>query len=135
MLAYAAMMTGQRDLAVGHIRAMVKEIPEDVLKEYAMFGEGFMAMPYEVMIRFGMWDDILAEADHPDFMAFTRAFRHAARGIAYAAKGDSKAARTEQAAYVEASRLVPDTNLFGNTSYHAFTTIFTSIHHDHIRLR
>ena len=123
MLAYAAMMTGQRDLAVGHIRAMVREIPEDVLKEYAMFGEGFMAMPYEVMIRFGMWDDILAEAEHPDFMLFTRAFRHAARGIAYAAKGDTKSARTEQAAYVEASRLVPDDDLFGNNSCQALLKI------------
>jgi tetratricopeptide (TPR) repeat protein len=94
-----------------------------VLKEYAMFGEGFMAMPYEVMIRFGMWDDILAEADHPDFMLFTRAFRHAARGIAYAAKGDTKSARTEQAAYVEASRLVPDDDMFGNNSCQALLKI------------
>jgi tetratricopeptide (TPR) repeat protein len=123
MLAYAAMMTGQRDLAVEHIRAMAREIPEDVLKEYAMFGEGFMAMPYEVMIRFGMWDDILAETDHPDFMVFTRAFRHAARGIAYAAKGDTEAARTEQAAYVEASRLVPDDEMFGNNSCQALLKI------------
>jgi hypothetical protein len=42
--------------------------------------------PYEVLVRFGRWDEILAEPDHPEFMVFTRAFRHATRGIAYAAK-------------------------------------------------
>lgn len=135
MPAYAAMMTGQRDLAVEHIRAIVKEIPESVLKEYAMFGEGFMAMPYEVMIRFGMWDDILAEADHPDFMVFTRAFRHAARGIAYAAKGDTEAARTEQAAYVEASRPVPDNDMFGNNSCQALLEIVSPMVEGEILVR
>jgi tetratricopeptide (TPR) repeat protein len=114
MLAYAAMMTGQRDLAVEHIRAMADGIPEDVLKEYAMFGEAFMAMPYEVLLRFGLWDEILGEPDHPAFMVFTRAFRHAARGIAYAAKGDIKAARAEQAAYLEAGKLVPPYDQLGN---------------------
>lgn len=107
MLAYAAMMTGQRDLAVEHIHAMVAGMPEEVIKEYSMFGEAFVAMPYEVLLRFGMWDDILVEPDHPEFMVFTRAFRHAARGIAYAAKGDTKSARTEQAAYLEASKRLP----------------------------
>ena len=33
MLAYAAMMTGQRDLAMKHIRAMVAEMPSRFSKE------------------------------------------------------------------------------------------------------
>src|SRR5437762_10419135 len=61
MLAYAAMMTGQRDLAMKHIRAMVAEMPPDFLKENALQAEGFVAMPLEVMVRFGLWDEILAE--------------------------------------------------------------------------
>src|SRR5258707_15229892 len=28
--------------------------------------------PYEVLVRFGRWDEILAEPDHPEFMVFTR---------------------------------------------------------------
>src|ERR1044071_8671907 len=39
MLAYAAMMTGQRDLAIRHIRAMVGEMPLDFLKENALQAE------------------------------------------------------------------------------------------------
>jgi hypothetical protein len=63
MLAYAAMMTGQRVLAMKHIRAMVAEMPSDFLKENATQAEGFVAMPLEVMVRFGMWNEILAEPD------------------------------------------------------------------------
>jgi hypothetical protein len=78
MLAYAAMMSGQKQLALQHIRAMVQEIPEEVIKENAMMLEAYCAEPYEVLIRFGLWDEILAEPDHPEFEVFTRAFRHAA---------------------------------------------------------
>ena len=63
MLAYAAMMTGQRDLAMKHIRAMVAEMPSEFLTENALQAEGNVAMPLEVMVRFGLWDDILAETE------------------------------------------------------------------------
>ena len=135
MLAYAAMMTGQRDLAVEHIRAMVNGIPEELLKEHAMFDEAFVAMPYEVLLRFGMWDEVLAQADHPEFMVFTRAFRHAARGIAYAAKGDTKSARAEQSAYLEASKLVPPDDLFGNNSCQSMLAIATPMLEGEILVR
>src|SRR6476646_8061972 len=86
MLAYAAMMTGQRELAMKHIRAMVAEMPPDFLKENATQAEGFVSMPLEVMVRFGMWNEILAEPNnYPEYMAGTRAFHHAARAIASAA--------------------------------------------------
>jgi len=120
MLAYAAMMTGQQKLAVKQIRAMVAELPPDFVKEYAMIAEGLMAMPLEVLVRFGRWDEILAEPDHyPDYMAFTRAFHHAARAIAYAAKGDAVNARKEQAVYLERAKLVPKDESFGNNSCEA----------------
>jgi len=135
MLAYAAMMTGQRDVAVEHIRAMVTEMPKEVVKEYATLAEAFVAMPYEVLIRFGMWDEILAEPDHPEFMVFTRAFRHAARGIAYAAKDDVKSARAEQTAYLEASKLVPVEETFGNNPCQALLAIATPMLEGEILVR
>ncbi len=57
MLAYAAMMTGQRGLAVQQIHAMVSGMPEEEVKEHAALAEAFVAVPYEVLIRFGMWDE------------------------------------------------------------------------------
>lgn len=127
MLAYAAMMTGQRELALTHIRAAVAGLPEDFLQENAMWAEAFVALPYEVLARFGMWDEILAEpGNHPDYMPFTRAFRHAARGIAFAAKHDVAAARDEQAAFLEAAKLVPpDEIAAGNNTCQAVLMVAT----------
>jgi tetratricopeptide (TPR) repeat protein len=117
MLTYAALMTGQRALAMKHIRAMVEQLPADFLKEHSLQAEGFVAMPMEVMVRFGMWDEILAEPDnYADYMPGTRAFHHAARAIAYAAKGNPANARKEQAIFVEKTKLVPKEEVFGNNT-------------------
>jgi tetratricopeptide (TPR) repeat protein len=117
MLAYAAMMTGQRDLAMKHIRAMVAEMPSEFLTENALQAEGNVAMPLEVMVRFGLWDDILAEPErYTDKMWFTRAFHHAARAIAYAAKGDTASARNAQSVFVERAKLVPKEDFVSNNS-------------------
>jgi tetratricopeptide (TPR) repeat protein len=117
MLAYAAMMTGQRNLALKQIRLMVAEIPADFLNQNALQAEGNVAMPLEVMIRFGLWDEILAEPEnYSDKMWFTRAFHHAARAIAYAAKGDVVNARKAQSIFAERAKLVPKEDFVSNNS-------------------
>jgi tetratricopeptide (TPR) repeat protein len=124
MLAYAAMMTGQRDLAMKHIRAMVAEMPADFLNENALQAEGNIAMPLEVMVRFGLWDEILAESEkYSDKMWFTRAFHHAARAIAYAAKGDTVNARKAQSVFVERAKLVPKEDFVSNNSCEALLAV------------
>jgi tetratricopeptide (TPR) repeat protein len=107
MLAYAAMMTGQSELAISQIRTMAAMFPEDFLRDFAPFVDPYVAMPYEVLLRFGRWDDVLAAPDHPAHLPFARAMRLAARGIAYAAKGDTTAARREQQAYLAMARTIP----------------------------
>lgn len=124
MLAYAAMMTGQRDLAMKHIRAMVAEMPADFLEENALQAEGNVAMPLEVMVRFGLWDEILAEPEkYTDKMWFTRAFHHAARAIAYAAKGDTVNARKAQSIFLERAKLVPEEDFVSNNSCEALLAV------------
>jgi tetratricopeptide (TPR) repeat protein len=126
MLAYSAMMTGQRDLAMKHIRAMVAELPQEFLKEDAMTAEGFVAMPLEVMVRFGLWDEILAEPDqYAEYMPFTRAFHHAARAIAYAAKGDAGNARKAQSIFIERAKLVSKEASLGNNSCESILAVVT----------
>src|SRR5437762_33914 len=128
MLAYSAMMSGQRELAMKHIRDMVAELPADFLKENALQGEGFVAMPQEVMVRFGLWDEILAEPDrYADYMPFTRAFHHAARAIAYAAKGDTLNARKAQSVFLERAKLVPKEASLGNNSCETILEVVTSM--------
>ena len=124
MLAYAAMMTGQRDLAMKHIRAMVAESPADFLKENALQAEGFVAMPLEVMVRFGLWDEILAEPErYTESMWFTRAFHHATRAIAFAAKSDTASARKAQSVFLERAKLVPKEESLGNNSCEAILDV------------
>jgi tetratricopeptide (TPR) repeat protein len=124
MLAYAAMMTGQRNVAMKHIRAMVTETPADFLKENALQAEATVAMPLEVMVRFGMWDEILAEPEkYTDQMWFTRAFHHAARAIANAAKGDPANARKAQSVFLERAKLVPKEDFLSNNSCEALLAI------------
>ena len=125
MLAYAAMMTGQSELAIQHIRVMVEGIPLDFVKEHAAVAESFIGLPYEVLVRFGRWDDILAAPDHPDFMPLTRAMRLAARGIAFAAKGDVAAAKVEQQVYLAATPLVPPEETAGPNTGRAILAVVT----------
>jgi tetratricopeptide (TPR) repeat protein len=136
MLTYAAMMTGQSKLASEHIRAMVDELPESFVKEFAPMVEGFVAMPLEVMIRFGQWDAILAEPDdYADYMPFCRAMHKAARAIAWAAKGDAVAARKEQSAFNERRKLVAKEATFGNNTAHAILEVAANMVEGEILVR
>ncbi len=124
MLAYAAMMTGESALSLQHIRAMVAGLPPEFMQEFGGVAEAWLAMPLEVLVRFGRWDDILAEPDRPATQPFTHAFQHAARGIALAAKGDPVAAHEEQKLYLEAAKAVPADELAaGNNSCQAVLTV------------
>jgi tetratricopeptide (TPR) repeat protein len=127
MLAFAAMMNGQRKLALDQIRAMVTEFPPDFMKENALLAEGYAAMPLEVMVRFGRWDEILSEPDnYPHYMPFTRAFHYAARAVACAAKREPKEARQAQAVFLERKKLVPqDDFIWGNNSCKAILGVVT----------
>jgi tetratricopeptide (TPR) repeat protein len=117
MLAYAALMTGQRELAVKEITAMRANIPEDFLKDFSALAEGFAAMPDEVLVRFGQWDTIL-DAPQPDrpYTPFTNAFHHGARAIAFAAKGDTASARAEQKLWADGVKKIPEGATFGNNT-------------------
>jgi len=115
MLAHAAMMTGQREVAMKNVRAMVAELPPDWVKENAAIADGFVAVPLEVLMRFGRWNEILAEpAKYPENTPFVHAFHHAARATAYAAKRDIANARKEQTMFLEGAKLVPKETQLGN---------------------
>jgi len=115
MLTYGAMMTGQSALALKTIRAMVADIPLEFFEKNP-FADGFMAMPLEVLMRFGRWDEILAEPAFPDFVPISRALQHYARAVAHAAKDDVPSALKEQAAFLEARARVPKEAFFGNNT-------------------
>ncbi|HWP31640.1 MAG TPA: hypothetical protein VNK96_07960 [Fimbriimonadales bacterium] len=116
MLAFAAMMVGQSEKAINAVDTMIAEIPEDFQNAAAPFIDGFFAMPFEVRVRFGMWDEVLAYPDLPERFPLSRTLRHAARSVSYAAKGMTQEARSEQALFYMTRKLVPKDAIFGNNS-------------------
>ena len=135
MLAYAAMMTGRSELCLQHMRDLVTGLSPEFLQEFNAAAEAWLAMPLEALVRFGRWDEILAEPAHPAGEIFTHAFQHAARGIAFAAKGDSKSARQEQALYLEAAKAVTPDRSFGNNPCQAVLAIVTPMLEGEILVR
>jgi tetratricopeptide (TPR) repeat protein len=136
MLAYAALMTGQRELAVKQINAMVASLPDDFVKGFSPMIEGFGAMPDEVMVRFGMWDEILA-APQPDkdYMPYTNAFHHGARAIAFAAKDKTADARAEQAMWLKGIKKIPEGEVFHNNPMPAICSLASAMIEGEILVR
>lgn len=94
-LSYAAMMEGRYETALAAGRKIERTIPAAFLKEYVTIADGFMPTSLHVMVRFGEWDEILAEPAPQDWRLFSRAERHFARSVALSALGRPAQARRE----------------------------------------
>ena len=116
MLSFATIMRGQSKQAIDAINNMAKGIPSEWVKENAAVADGFTAMPLEVLVRFGKWDEVLAAPEPPEYLPIARALRHCSRGIAFAAKGDVDGAKVEQAAFLIAKAKVPGDARFSNNT-------------------
>jgi tetratricopeptide (TPR) repeat protein len=114
MLAFAAMMQGQSRKSIDTINEMARTIPDQWVKQNAPAADGFTAMPLEVLVRFGKWDEVLASPEPAEYLPIARALWRCARGIAYAARGQLADAKTEQTKFAEASARVPAEAKFGN---------------------
>ncbi len=92
-LVYGAMFVGDRATALDAADRLVAAVPESLLRvespPMADLLEGFVPIRVHVMIRFGMWDELIAEPlpDDYELYAATTAFVHYGRGVAYSATG------------------------------------------------
>lgn len=100
-LVWAAMFQGRSEAALAGAREVQSKIPVDI--EGNAFGvfETFLSQPLYVMVRFGMWDQILAEPEPVKGNRFMRGVWHYARGMALSNTGKPRAAAREQAALAE----------------------------------
>ncbi len=113
-LAYGAMYEGRKQVALKAARDMASTIPIEVVREYADFLDGFIAAPIHVMVRFGMWEEILAEPAPPADLVGTTAFWRYGRTVAFSALGRVKEAGKELKAFRETYATVPESRLIGN---------------------
>ena len=113
-LAYAAMFNGQKSLAYQAAYSMIEQVPLELVRAFPDFLDGFVAVPIHVMVRFGMWEDIISKQKPPEDLYLTTAFWHYGRTVAFAALGRVKEASTEMELLREAYEMVPDSRLIGN---------------------
>ena len=113
---WCAMFEGQYETAMKYARKAAATLPAGdenhgvrfmlagIIPMGAIFLESYVTMPWHVMIRFGKWDEILAEPMQTEKDAFpaTIATQHYARGVAYASKGMVPEAEAEQVLFKEA---------------------------------
>jgi len=107
MLAFAAMMDGRKALALDSARQIPPGVPESYARTNTAFIEPYLLIPYDTLVRFGLWDEILAEPAPPDYLLIKTAMWHFARGCAFAAKGQVAEANVEAGRLREAAAAVP----------------------------
>ena len=120
---YSAMFEGQSEIALRAADELAGQLTEELLSiespPMADWLEAFVPLRIHVLVRFGRWDDLIAEplpAD-VDLYCTTAATIHYGRGVAHAAKGQLPQARAEREAFTEAYARIPDSRyLFNNTS-------------------
>ncbi len=114
-LAYAAMFAGNKATALQAGRDLVADLPPDVLRDMPDYAEGFYAVLWHAMIRFGLWEDILNEPEPDTPLTIAPALWHYARGVAFANTGRLDRAVTETAAFETLAAQVKDDTYVGFT--------------------
>ena len=120
--AYGAMFLGQYAPAIAAADELIETMPEAMLRipspPMADFFESYVAVRQHVLIRFGKWREIIAQAlpADRDLYCNTVAVMHYARGVAHAALGEVAAAGAEQALFREAAKRVPKSRQIHNVA-------------------
>jgi tetratricopeptide (TPR) repeat protein len=118
---YGAMFAGQRATALEAADALADSIPEELLRvevpPMADWLESFVPMRLHVLVRFGLWEEIIAEPlpEDPGLYTVTTALTHYAKGVAHAASSHVAEAEREREALNVALARVPESRyLFNN---------------------
>jgi tetratricopeptide (TPR) repeat protein len=113
-LAFGAMMEGRADLAIEATRNMEAQVPEPFLRGFPEFADGLMPAKFHALIRFGRWEQILAEPGYEDYRKLSRAVRSYARVVALANLMRTDEARTELDRFDLLAAEVPESWNIGN---------------------
>ena len=101
MLAFAGMMSGRERDAMKGAMFSRQSIPDDLMATMGKRYDRAFCAKFDVMKRFGRWDDILKEPAPPEMLQRTTAVWRTCRAVAYAAKKDFENAKLEHDAFKE----------------------------------
>lgn len=115
-VAYGAMFLAQKQVALDAAMELQQLLPEPVVAFMPDFFEAFWGMKLHVMVRFGMWQEILAEEFQKDaeLFSFSTALLRYGRVIALANTGQHDAATAEYDAFLKAKEAVQETRYMFN---------------------
>jgi len=108
MLTFASMMEGRWETAIRAARDVVNGVPEDYARDQATLIDPWMSAPYDVLKRFGKWNELLAEPPPPSIWPVTTAMWRFNRGLALAAMKQIDEAKQEREAFRKAVGNVPE---------------------------
>ena len=115
---YTASLEGRSGVAIPTARKLADNVPVGLIDDMPLI-EQFLAVPQFGLIRFARWDAVLAEPRPAAKLKFANAMWHAARGIAFAAKGDQHSADAEKDAF-EQTRSAFGQDSFSKYGYPAY---------------
>ncbi len=97
-MAFAAMMIGRGEMALSAAKNVTSLLPEELFGAPGMdFLQHWSVRPLQIAVRFSRWDEVLATPEPRESFPHARAVWHYARGRAFAAQGDLRAAEQELA--------------------------------------
>jgi tetratricopeptide (TPR) repeat protein len=95
-LSFAAQMAGNRALAVETARELESRVDTEMMRAPGLGAlQHYLVTPLRVMVRFGMWDEILVEPAPPADLAYPTGTWLYARGMAFARTDRPDEARAE----------------------------------------
>jgi hypothetical protein len=107
-------MSGQKNLSLEAANRMASNI-QPVAAQLPMV-EPYCSIPLAMMVRFGMWNEILNQPEPSLSMKVTRMFWHFARGMAFAVRNDVAHAEAEAQQLRAAAIESPTVPVGNNTS-------------------
>jgi tetratricopeptide (TPR) repeat protein len=117
-LAYASMMEGRFKVAREAAKDMMEGVPPEFLETSAALVDPYTSIEFQVLVRFGKWDDVLAMKAPDARLPITTAMWRCARATALAAKGDVAGAEREQSLFREQVSKIPADSMMAINKAH-----------------
>src|SRR5262245_32363873 len=106
-LAFACMMEGRQQEGLRAAQGMIAGVPPEFIATSGAIVDGLMTVDFEVLKRFGKWEDVLRHAGPPKGLPISNAMWHFHRAVAHAALGHVADAEGEQAEFRKAVAATP----------------------------
>ncbi len=122
-LAFGCMMQGRSAEAIRAAQETFDQIPPDFFESSAAMIDGLAPIALEVRMRFGRWEEILAQPAPAENLPISTAIWHACRAIAFANTQRPGEADAQREAFIKAAAAVPPGRTVGNSPASTVLTI------------